>query len=161
MRSLTWFKGPKADLGRASLDHLIGGHEQLELGGVLHRQVAGLVALEDASDVLADLAVQTGNAGSVTHQTTGERIFAPRIGGGNSIACCECNELSASAIEDWISADEQRLSPLPNQGIESRLEIILNFSFESQQRYFGDACGRFHILHGPPVGTVFGINQRS
>src|SRR5260221_12467096 len=91
---------PKADLERALLDHLIGGHEQrrrhgeakgpgrleidkqLELGGVLHRQVAGLVALEDASDVLADLAVKTGNAGAVTHQNTGEGPFRPWISGG-------------------------------------------------------------------------------
>jgi hypothetical protein len=81
---------------------------------LFNRHIGRLGALEDAGDVLTDLAVRPGNAGAITHQATSLGIFAPGVGRRHCIARREGNQLGAPAIEEWIGADEQRLSALPS-----------------------------------------------
>ena len=47
--------------------------DQLELGRLLYRQIAGLGAVEDLSDVNADLAIYAGEARSIAGQAAGRR----------------------------------------------------------------------------------------
>src|SRR6516225_1136933 len=74
-------------------DHLVGASEQrgrhvdaehlgglqiddeLESGGLLHQQIGGLDAFDDATGIAANLAINVGEVGSVTHP--GRRL--PRI----------------------------------------------------------------------------------
>jgi hypothetical protein len=113
--------------GRALLDHLVGAREQypghcqakrlrsleiddqLELGRVLHRHVGRLLALEDAAHRLADLAVQSREAGPIAHQAASFDIFAPGVTRGQRMARRERDQLSAPGVEEWIGADDERL----------------------------------------------------
>ena len=60
--------------------------DQLELGRLLHRQISGLLALEDPSGINADLAIDGREAGSIADQAAGRRELPPRIDRRNGMA---------------------------------------------------------------------------
>src|SRR4029077_10526595 len=144
-------RGPAASRAAAwaSLDHLVGAQQErcrhinakclrsfevddkLKLGRLFNRHIGRLGALEDAGDVLTDLAVRPGNAGAITHQATSLGIFAPGVGRRHCIARREGNQLGAPAIEEWIGADEQRLSALPLVVAEECTPICVVVGHES------------------------------
>src|SRR5262249_20992174 len=84
-------------LRTVSFDHLVGEREQpvrnletkrlrgleiddqLEFGRQHDRQVGGLVALGNATDIDPDLLVKVADAGAVAHQTTRPRIIAELV----------------------------------------------------------------------------------
>jgi hypothetical protein len=99
---------------------------------LFNRHIGRLGALEDAGDVLTDLAVRPGNAGAITHQATSPGIFAPRVGRWHCIARRERNQLGASAIEEWIGADEQRLSAMLTGADEFPLQFSLDSGTKSE-----------------------------
>ena len=92
---------------RTSLDHLVGDCEharwdvqaerfgglevdhQLELGRSNDRQVGGLLALENAAGVDADLAIGIGKARSIADQTTSRRVLAILIDRRHPLSLCQ------------------------------------------------------------------------
>ena len=69
----------------------LGGLEvddQLELGRLLDRQISRLGAFEDLSGVSADLAMDSGAAGSIADQPAGESEFTLRIDRRNGMVRC-------------------------------------------------------------------------
>src|SRR5207244_9412076 len=59
--------------------------EQLNFGGLLHRQVCGLLAFEDAPGIQAGQPILLLDAGSVRHQPTGRDERAIVIDPGHSV----------------------------------------------------------------------------
>ena len=89
----------------------LGGLEvddQLELGGLLDRQVGGLLALENSAGVDAGLTVRVGDAAAVAHQAAGRDKLATLIDRGHRVAERQCGELFAAASEECIGADHER-----------------------------------------------------
>ena len=95
---------------RVLFDHVVGGYKkglrhreaerlgglevehELEFGGLHNRQVGRLLALENSSDVDANLTVGLRNAGRVAHQTTGHDVFALGIASRQRMASRHRNE---------------------------------------------------------------------
>ena len=73
--------------------------EQLQLRGLLHRQIGGLLAFEDAVGVDADLAKLVRIVGPIAHQAAGRGELAIRTDRGNRVPERQCAELSAPAEE--------------------------------------------------------------
>src|ERR1700730_1592810 len=112
------------------LDNLVGAGEQRRrhvdaerLGGykiddhfesrrLHHWKVGGLLALNDAAGIEADLAIGIGQARSVSHQTTGRDRFPKWIDRGNAVARCQCAQLLALDDEEWIRGDKERIGAL-------------------------------------------------
>ena len=93
--SITSSARPSSVSGTVEAERL-GGLEiddQLDFGGLLHRQVGRLLALEDAAGVDADHAIQVCNAGSVAHQAAGRDELAIRGNRRHRVAGCQCGEL--------------------------------------------------------------------
>jgi hypothetical protein len=116
--------------------HLIGDGEteclsglevddQFELHHLLHREIGGLLALEDTAGVDADLAKQLRNIRSVAYQTAGRGELAIRTDRRNGVAKCQRAELLAARNKVWVGADHQRTGPQLNQRRKGRIEIVI------------------------------------
>jgi hypothetical protein len=111
-------------------DHLVGAAEecqrhtdakrlrglevdaQLDLGGLLDRQVGRLFAFEDAGDITAGEAISVGEIGAVADQAAGHDEIAARADRWHAVADRQCGELSTVAGEERISgADYQPAWP--------------------------------------------------
>ena len=111
-----------------SLDHLVGAAEQRErnrdterfgsleideqfdFGDLLNRQVAGLLALENAANLDASKMIQLGNVASIAHQTASRSEFRVLIDRRHSVAERQPAEFFAATTEERIRRDHERLS---------------------------------------------------
>ena len=111
---------------RPLLDHLVGAAEQrqrhveaerlggpeiedqLDLRGLLDRQVSGLLAFENAAGVDAALTVRIRKAVSVADEAACYSVLSKWVHRGHRVAKGQCGELLAPAIEEWIAADHER-----------------------------------------------------
>ena len=102
---------------QASFDHLVGasehrqGHgkseclrglevdDQLDVRGLLHRQIGRFLAFEYPTGIDADLPVRILNTGSVALQTAGHCELTKSADRGHGIAPRQCSELFALRIE--------------------------------------------------------------
>src|SRR5262245_16235184 len=125
-----------------SFDHLVGAAEQhrrdcqakrlsgpeiddeLELRRLLHREVGGLFALENAGSEQTSLPVRIEKVWSVACQATGMHKFAPLIYRGPTMPSCEHDNLCALAAEQWIGSDQQPRDGLPCEGLECRIDLL-------------------------------------
>src|SRR2546428_3153918 len=119
------------------LDHLVGEHldrvrhlnaecprrlrvdDELEFGGLQNREVGGLRALEDSTDVDADLMPRLQTIGPITHQPSDLGMFTIGIDRGNPIARRERRQLHAPADEEAITGDIEgvgRVAPKAGEG---------------------------------------------
>ena len=79
--------------------------DQLELGRLLHRQIARFGTLEYPSDVNAGLAEGSGDTRSKADQAAGRDEFTERIDRRNGMARCQRRELLDPAAEERIADD--------------------------------------------------------
>src|SRR5438445_564159 len=102
-------------LRRLEVDH------QLELGWQLHRQVAGLFALENSAGIDGRKMIRIYRTRSVTHEPAGFGGLAP-CDGGQRVTESEGDQLSISGYEGSTAVDEHRASALPGKAGKSRVE---------------------------------------
>ena len=82
--------------------------EEFDLGGLLHRQVGRFLAFENAAGVDADQTQRFRKAPALAHQAAGRGEVAILIDRWNPAAYCQCGELTAAAVEEWVGADKKR-----------------------------------------------------
>src|SRR5947207_1763064 len=87
--------------GGAQIDH------ELELRGLLHRQVPRLLALENAAAIDADQSIRVGKAAAVAHEPAGGGELGQRVDRGQRTIRRKLRELLAAAVEQRIGADHQ------------------------------------------------------
>src|SRR3974390_16086 len=91
-------------------EHL-GGLEvddELKFGRLHHRQVSGLLALENPPGVDTDLAIAIAVIGAVAHQTTRLCVFALLVDGRDSVPRRQSNDFVALTVEELIGGDQHR-----------------------------------------------------
>ena len=126
---------------RSSLDHLVGELLQLQrhleaerLGGLevddelefarLHdREIAGLLAFEDAASIDADEFVYVVDARAVTDQPAHIDKFTPEINGGQRVTRRQRDDLRMSAEKKCIGTDQQCATGLLHQVCEGRINL--------------------------------------
>src|SRR5262249_58725822 len=79
--------------GRLEID------DELDFGRLHDRQIGGLGALEDASDIVAHLTPHIGKISSITHQPAGLGKLARRIDRRNAMAGSEGGGVKAAGEE--------------------------------------------------------------
>jgi ribosomal protein L27 len=113
-------------LQESFFDHLVGSPEQRDregeaerLGGLhvdnqfdprglLHRQVGGLLTLENAAGIGADQSVRVQATAAVAHQAAGRGERAILVDRGHSVAERRWGELFVVCVEEYIVADHER-----------------------------------------------------
>ena len=79
--------------------------DQLDLGGLLDRQIGWLFTLQNSTSIDADQTVRIGKTASVAHQATSRDKFSVRINRRHRMACCQRDELIRTCVEERIVAD--------------------------------------------------------
>src|SRR3974377_501301 len=89
----------------------LGGLEvddELKFGRLHHRQVSGLLALENPPGVDTDLAIAIAVIGAVDHQTPRLCVFALLVNGRDSLPRRQSNDFVALTVEELIGGDQHR-----------------------------------------------------
>ena len=63
------------------------------------------------------------HARSIAHQTTGFRILAYSVYGGDSMARCQRGKLEAPTIKKWICTNEERIDAVSDKRCESSFDF--------------------------------------
>src|SRR6516164_1435395 len=148
-----------------SLDHLVGAGEQrrghidaehpgrwqvdhqIELSGQLDRQIAGLLALEDAAGIDAENAVAFIGVRPIAHQAASDGKLAAKIQCGKRMARSQHYELRGAIEEEWIGRDQHRVGAQLSQSLERRLDVANSAGLEDDD-LLPDGAGRdLKILH--------------
>src|SRR5262245_55731418 len=142
-----------------SLDHLIGQCQQfvgyfeaerlrslevdhkLEFGGLHHRKISRLLALEYSAGIDAGLAVRIGYARSVAHQPAGLDRFAPGIDRSHRVACSQRGQPLPTGVEERADTDEQRTSPALDERCKSCLNVAVAAGFDNDE-FLSERSGR-------------------
>ena len=101
--------GPGEDRRRHNQAERLGGLQidhQLECGRLLHRQIGRLGAVEDLPGVSGELAVDSGEAGSIADQAAQSGELTPVIDRRNRMVRRQRDELLALAAVQRVPADE-------------------------------------------------------
>ena len=96
---------------------------QLDLDGLLDRQVAGLLSLEDAPRVHASLAVGIVDTRAVAHQPASFREIARCVDRSDTMPCDPGDDAVAAAKEEYIRDGDEAGDPLFCQGRESGVQL--------------------------------------
>src|SRR5438128_9673344 len=78
----------------------LGGFEidnQFDFRGLLHREVAWLLAFENSTDVNAHLSIGVYKTGSVAHQAADRGEVSPLVDRGHRMASCQRDDCLTSA----------------------------------------------------------------
>ncbi len=102
-------------LGREIRRHLdaerLGGLEvddELKFSQLHHRQVSGLLALQNPASVDASLAIAMADLGAVAHQAASQRVFTLLIDGRNRVPRRQRDDFVVLAIEERFAAEQHR-----------------------------------------------------
>ena len=98
--------------------------EQLELGRLVDRQVARVVALQNASDVDAVATIRIRQVVAVAHQAARRDVLAARIDRRDCVARREGDDLIAPVEVERIGRDDERRGPLLHEGGEGRVDFV-------------------------------------
>ena len=122
--------------------------DELELRGLLDRQVAGPLTFEDPRGVGTDLAITIGNAGAVPHQPAGGSEFALEVDGRHRVTYRQRGDLFAAADEERIGQDDQRADPELGQACEGRFDVAFGAGLDDLYLQSERAGSRLRPLPG-------------
>src|SRR6476660_5117608 len=125
----------------SSLDHLIGARRQpgrhvkaerlggfqvdheLEPGGLIDRQVGGLFALENPSDVKSGTTISIQSVVAIAHQAALFDKFPVGVHVGDSVSRGQRDNLLAPAGKEWIPTNKKRAGAPLSQGNEGGIDL--------------------------------------
>src|SRR6516225_2940972 len=133
-----------------SFDHLVGAaderqrdgqpersrgleiDDQLDFRRLLDRQVARLLALEDAADINPGLTIHVRKAAIIAHQAPGRGEFAKLKDRGHAMTHRQRGEMFAAADEQSVGADHETAGLEFEQSGEGGVEIALAAGIENR-----------------------------
>src|SRR6516165_10267426 len=134
--SLNYLVGERKQLGRNVEAERLGGLEvddELEFGGLNHRQVDRLLAPEYPPSIDAGLPVGIGHAGRVAHYAAGRDELAHGIDRRNPISSRQLDKPLPVGGRERAATDEQRASPALHERCKGTLEVTLTLDLENDE----------------------------
>src|SRR5262245_9472843 len=111
-------------LGGLDIDH------QLELRGLLDRQVDGLLTLENPTGVDSIQTMRIRKTASVAYQAASLGVLAERKDRSHAVAGSQCCKLFAPTKEKRIRADHEPCRPQLDQACKDGVEVALGTRFQ-------------------------------
>src|SRR6516165_10511043 len=97
--------------------------DELEFGGLQHRQFGWLRALEDLTGIDADLTKTVRSVSRIAHQPSHFDALASGMSRRNPVVRRERRQLDAAADEEPVAADEKGVGLVAHEGGEGRLDL--------------------------------------
>ena len=116
------------------------------LVGCLHRQVGRLLALEDAADIDARLAIHIRQIGAIAHQLAGRDGLTRSGDCGQRMAQSQSGNLFAPACEVRIGSNIERDGPLLDSSREGALDLVLGAGVDNDDLQPEAASRRLRAL---------------
>jgi hypothetical protein len=150
--------------GQASFNNMIGAAElgerkgdaerlrgfevddQLDLGDLLHRQVGGFFALENAAGVDANAAMGIEIVGSVAHKTAHINELAVCIDGRHGVASRQRDQPLTLGQKEILAADHECARPLADKRREGRVNLTGTTCIEHEDARSKRTCRSLHGL---------------
>jgi hypothetical protein len=147
-----------------SFDHLVGKREQsirhvetkhlcrreidhqLELGRLQYRHLGGLLALENAAGIDADVTIRISVAGTLAHQAARSGIIPQRINRGNGMSRCQRNDLVTPAEEKGTALGNESIGTLLDEAGKRGIDLARIARFHHAKLHPG-AAGRLLQVH--------------
>src|SRR5262245_18645733 len=120
---MQWHVNTKC-LGGLDIDH------QLELRGLLDRQVGGLLTLENPTGVGSIQTMRIRKTASVAYQAAGLGVLAERKDRSYAVAGSQCCKLFAPTKEKRSRADHEPCCPQLDQACKDGVEVALGTRFQ-------------------------------
>src|SRR5260370_24853826 len=98
---------------------------KFELVDLFDRQVSGIDALENSTGVNTAFVIALTQHRSIAHQATGFDELADFVDRRDLMTCRKRDKVLAPTSEEWVRADEQRITPLLDKRREDRIQIAL------------------------------------
>jgi hypothetical protein len=132
---------------------------EIEFGGLLHRQILGLGALQDPIDVARRLPVKFGNVLAVADQGAGPGMIAVETDRGKPVLSSRLGNLRPLSGKERIGGDDDSTGILLGRfgkGGRDRLPRggIHRYGFDAQRR-----CVRLHMFEHCGIGRIARVQQ--
>ena len=121
----------------------VGGHFKAEHPGSLgvddefeprclhDRQIGRGAALDDATDVEADLTISVRKIASEAHQTARQDKFAPAIGRGDRVAGRQIDQLGTPDLKEGVAPDIKRVRPFARERCKGGIDLAASAGIEN------------------------------
>lgn len=90
------------------MDSQVNG--QMKFGRLHYRQIRRFLALENPAGIHRCLAIRVWQVGAVTHEATGEDIFAPSVQRSHAVPRSERYNPFPLAVEKWITGNNRPIN---------------------------------------------------
>src|SRR5215813_7710775 len=169
--------GPAPQQKASLFDHLVGEREQrrrhgkserscrlqvdheLELGRPDHRQIGWFFALEDATDIDADLAILLRKVCPVAHQSADIGKHAIEIDRRQAVMCREDQELRTPRGEQRIGTDEESVGPFLHEARKDCVNVAVAAGGEDLDLAPNGQSRRLHVSSQGFGVRIFGIDE--
>src|SRR5262249_13995683 len=105
-------------------------YDELNFGRVLHRQVGGLLALENPPGIDRRLAVRIRQVGAITHEATSQDILPPGVDRRHPGTRRKRYYSFSLTVEKRFTGDKECISTRLRRRCESRFELVFGAGVE-------------------------------
>jgi hypothetical protein len=135
--------------------------DELEFARLHDREIAGLLAFEDAASIDAGLAVRVGQASGVSHEAAAVDKFARSKNGGDPVLLRQSADSGGGSLEESVAGDDERPHIAFDKTGKGRIEIALvarlcNVKFKAKTT---NRC--LHLAGVGRVTRVVGVDQNT
>jgi len=99
--------------------------DEIDFCDLLHREVGGFVALENAPSIDASLAVPIADAAAIAYQAAGHSVLTIWEHRGQRMADRQRRDLFRVSVEEGTGANQDRANALLRKSCEGQFEIAI------------------------------------
>src|SRR5215471_13864453 len=135
--------------------------DQFEARRLLHWQIGGIVAAENAAGVNADLVIDVRNADTVAYQAACHSKFAKMVDSRQCMTGRQSNKLVTSSVEKWGSRQYQGFHAFPGGDFKGGLDLPIRTGAQNLGLEIDDRCGLLKFIQLRRIGRKIRVEKQT